>query len=104
LIYQTGQRKAPPETVGLFYVAGDLSDLTKSSSFASWWAHEGMNLFGKTVAIPSVLKMTVGEQMIDHADRPTLHIARGLCGQRQQHTTNLLTSKNWRSSETLYYM
>jgi hypothetical protein len=54
-------------------VAADFGEL--HNSFASWWAHRGLSLFGRAVASPNVRKLEVGEQVLDHADRPTLSVA-----------------------------
>lgn len=54
-------------------VAADFGEL--HNSFAAWWAHRGMSLFGRAAASPSVRKLAAGEQVVDYADRPMLYVA-----------------------------
>jgi hypothetical protein len=74
-----GERGEPWANVAVDF--GELYD-----TFASWWVHKGMDLFGRTIATPTVRKMTVDEQVIEHPDRPTLHLAIPLVLNRQALT------------------
>jgi hypothetical protein len=43
--------------------------------FGIWWAQRGMNLFARSVHVPTVRKMLPSEPILDDAVRPTLYLA-----------------------------
>lgn len=65
---QRGERGEPWASV-----AKDFGPLY--GDFGIWWAHRGMNLFARSVHVPTVRKMLPSEPILDDAVRPTLYLA-----------------------------
>jgi hypothetical protein len=65
---QRGERGEPWASV-----AKDFGHLY--GDFGAWWAKRGMNLFARSVHLPTVRKMLPSEPILDDAVRPTLYLA-----------------------------